>query len=151
MNNEEKILAMLEKHDAMFEKQAALLEKLTNDMTDVKAAQTEQGKQLAEQGKQLAEQGKQLAELANRVDSIDTWLGKVEDMQEELRSSVNTLAKKIDHDVIPYVKLLDEDYRQAREQPVLVRRVDSLEEDVHLLKNTVKKHVQQLSMLEKAN
>jgi len=144
MNNEEKILAMLEKHDAMFEKQAALLEKLTNDMTDVKAAQTEQGKQLAEQGKQLAE-------LANRVDSIDTRLGKVEDMQEELRSSVNTLAKKIDHDVIPYVKLLDEDYRQAREQPVLVRRVDSLEEDVHLLKNTVKKHVQQLSMLEKAN
>ena len=137
MNNEEKILAMLEKHDAMFEKQAALLEKLTNDMTDVKAAQTEQGKQLAE--------------LANRVDSIDTRLGKVEDMQEELRSSVNTLAKKIDHDVIPYVKLLDEDYRQAREQPVLVRRVDSLEEDVHLLKNTVKKHVQQLSMLEKAN
>ena len=144
MNNEEKILAMLEKHDAMFEKQAALLEKLTNDMTDVKAAQTEQGKQLAEQGKQLAE-------LANRVDSIDTRLGKVEDMQEELRSSVNTLAKKIDHAVIPYVKLLDEDYRQAREQPVLVRRVDSLEEDVHLLKNTVKKHVQQLSMLEKAN
>ena len=137
MNNEEKILAMLEKHDAMFEKQAALLEKLTNDMTDVKAAQNEQGKQLAE--------------LANRVDSIDTRLGKVEDMQEELRSSVNTLAKKIDHDVIPYVKLLDEDYRQAREQPVLVRRVDSLEEDVHLLKNTVKKHVQQLSMLEKAN
>lgn len=144
MNNEEKILAMLAKHDAMFEKQAVLLEKLTNDMTDVKAAQTEQGKQLAEQGKQLAE-------LANRVDSIDTRLGKVEDMQEELRSSVNTLAKKIDHDVIPYVKLLDEDYRQAREQPVLVRRVDSLEEDVHLLKNTVKKHVQQLSMLEKAN
>ena len=100
MNNEEKILAMLEK--------------LTNDMTDVKAAQTEQGKQLAE--------------LTNKVDGIDTRLGKVEcrlekaeDMQEELRDSVNILTVKIDHNVIPYVKLLDEDYSNVG------RRVTALE------------------------
>lgn len=93
MNNEEKILSML----------AQIQDKLEQHDT------------------MFAEQGKQLAELTDKVDSIDARLGKVEDMQEELRDSVNTLAKKIDRDVIPYVKLLDDDYSK------IGRRVAALE------------------------
>ena len=78
MNNEEKILAMLEKHDAMFEKQAALLDKLTSDMAEMKTdmaemktTQTAQGEQLAAQGEQLAALGEQLAAQGERLLNIE--------------------------------------------------------------------------------
>lgn len=63
---------------------------------------------------QLAEQGKQLAELTSKVDSLE---GKVVGIDKK----VNSLAKKIDHDVVPYVKLLDEDYSR------IARRVAAME------------------------
>ncbi len=137
MNNEEKILAMLE----------ALTGKV--DGIDSRLAKVEATQ--AAQGEQLAAQGEQLAALTQKVDCMDSRLEKVETMQEELRSSVNRLSKKVDHDIIPYVKLLDEDYNQAKEQPVLVHRIDSLEGDVRLLNNTAKNHGQRLLALEKIN
>ena len=76
MNNEEKILAMLEKHDAMFEKQAALLDKLTSDMAEMKTdmaemktTQTAQGEQLAAQGEQLAAQSERLLNIEMRIEN----------------------------------------------------------------------------------
>ena len=137
MNNEEKILAMLE----------ALTGKV--DGIDSRLAKVEATQ--AAQGEQLAAQGAELAALTQKVDCMDSRLEKVETMQEELRSSVNRLSKKVDHDIIPYVKLLDEDYNQAKEQPVLVHRIDSLEGDVRLLNNTAKNHGQRLLALEKIN
>ena len=137
MNNEEKILAMLE----------ALTGKV--DGIDSRLAKVEATQ--AAQGEQLAAQGEQLAALTQKVDCMDSRLEKVETMQEELRSSVNRLSKKVDHDIIPYVKLLDEDYNQAKEQPVLVHRIDSLEGDVRLLNNPAKNHGQRLLALEKIN
>ena len=137
MNNEEKILAMLE----------ALTGKV--DGIDSRLAKVEATQ--AAQGEQLAAQGEQLAALTQKVDCMDSRLEKVETMQEELRSSVNRLSKKVDHDIIPYVKLLDEDYNQAKEQPVLVHRIDSLEGDVRMLNNTAKNHGQRLLALDKIN
>lgn len=79
MNNEEKILA--------------LLEALTADIANVKS-------DISELKVAQAEQGKQLSELTIKVDRLE---------------------KKMDYDVIPYLKFLDED------QSSVAQRVTALE------------------------
>lgn len=93
MNNEEKILAMLDK-------QAALLEALTDkvDCIDSRLEKVEATQ---------AEQGKQLAELTDKANSLE--------------KKVDCLEEKIDRDVVPYVKLLDDDFSS------IGRRVTALE------------------------
>ena len=71
-----------------------------------------------------------------RLDNVDAKLEKVESMQEELRVAVDKVAVKIDEQVIPYVRLLDEDYIEARRQPQLTERVVSLENNVKMLEST---------------
>ena len=100
MNNEEKILAMLVE--------------MKEDLAAVKATQAKQGEQLAAQGEQLASQGKQLAALTGKVDSLA-------DKVDSLEGKVDGLEEKIDSDVVPYVKLLDDDYSR------IGRRVTALE------------------------
>lgn len=89
------------------EKVLTALNALTEKVEKIEVAQ-------AEQGKQLAEQGKQLAELTGKVDSHS-------EMLKELTSKVSGLEKKIDLDVVPYVKMLDDD------QSSVARRVTALE------------------------
>lgn len=91
-----------------------------------------------------------LDKVETRLDSMDAKLEKTEAMQEELRDSVNKLAVKVDEKVIPYVKLLDEDYRAARNQTQLTERVDSLEDNVKTLNATARSHASRLPALEKA-
>ena len=93
MNNEEKILSMLAQ--------------IQSDMSDMKAAQ-------AEQGDRLSRLETKVDKLETSVGKLETKVGKIEDMQEELRTAVNRVALKQEQDVIPYVKLLDEDHADNR-------------------------------------
>lgn len=129
MANEEKILAMLT--EIQREQQAQ-----KNQLNELASVQTNQSAQLAELKATQAEQGKQLAEQGAMI--------------QELRSSVNIIARKQDHDIIPYVRLLDEDYKRAANQPELVNRIDSLEDDMKLMKSASYNHAARLLALEKA-
>lgn len=93
MNNEEKILALLEKHDAMFEKQAAMLEKLTTDMDEVKTGVSDLKAKVADMDDRLIRMDGQLRRVAvtqeNQIDKLVSLLD--EDYS-------NISAKVISHD-----------------------------------------------------
>lgn len=130
MNNEEKILSMLAQ--------------IQSDMSDMKAAQ-------AEQGDRLSRLETKVDKLETSVGKLETKVGKIEDMQEELRTAVNRVALKQEQDVVPYVKLLDEDHADIRQKLPEKSQVEALEKDMRLVKTSVKNHAQRISALEKAN
>jgi len=94
MNNEEKILALLEK-------QSVQLDKLTADMADVKVTLAEHGARLDSIEKTLTEHGKMLAEHDARLDSVQSL---------------------IEHTIIPRLNTLND--RQLLMQETLARKED---------------------------
>jgi len=143
MNNEEKILALLEK-------QSVQLDKLTADMADVKVTLaehgarldsiektlTEHGKMLAEHGtrldsieRTLTEHGKMLAEHGTRLDSIEKMLtvhGKMLSehgkMLAEHDARLDSVQSLIEHTIIPRLNTLND--RQLLMQETLARKED---------------------------
>jgi len=130
MNNEEKILAMLE---ALTVKVDGIDSRLAK-VEDIQAAQGEQLTALADRVENMDER---LTAVADRLTIVDEQLGRVAVTQEE--------------DILPYIKLLDEGHQEIMHKLANKGRVEVLEKDVRLLKNTAKNHAQRLSELEKAN
>ena len=136
MNNEEQILAMLEKLTEEVGKHSELLAK--------------QGDQLARQGEQLAKlsdkvgrQGDQLAKLSDKVDRQGELLEELDDRS--LRSAVI-----LENEVLPKLQLLYEGHVHLQETLAPKERVEDLEDEVITVKSTLKMMTKRLDALEKA-
>ncbi len=89
------------------------------------------------QGEQIAAQGKRLDTVASRLAIVDGQLGRVATAQEQ--------------NIIPYIKLLDEGHQNILHAVTDQPRLDALEKDMRLVKNTLKNHAPRIAALEKAN
>ena len=136
MNNEEKILALLEK-------QSVQLDQLSADMADVKVTLSEHGARLDSIEKTLTEHGKMLTEHGTRLDSIEktltehgTRLGSIEKMLTvhgrmlsehgkmlaEHDARLDSVQSLIEHTIIPRLNTLND--RQLLIQETLARKED---------------------------
>ena len=71
-------------------------------------------------------------------------------MTERIDASENRVMAYIENAVMPNFKLLAKGHQTLPETPVLKARVDTLEEDMVLLKSIVKSLMQEVSELKKA-
>ncbi len=121
MNQEERILEMLEKLSEKVDRQSETLAKHTELLT-------RQDELLAEHSKLLAKQGKFLEELDDR--------------------SLRTAAM-LENDVLPRLQLLYEGQAHLRETLAPKARLEVLEDEVISLKSAIKEMMNRLDALEK--
>jgi len=122
MNNEEKILAMLEKLNGTVEKHGEMLEKLNGN---------------------VEKHGEMFEKLNDRVDQI-------QDTQEQMQTTLTRVAVTQENIVIPQIKLLAEGHDTLLHTLARKDRVEALEDDVAMLKTVIKAMSQRIEELEKA-
>lgn len=122
MNNEEKILEMLEKLSKTQGKHSEMLESLTEKVDTLNGTVEQHGEILARHSETLS----------------------------ELQKTVTRVAVTQENIVIPQIKLLAEGHDVLLNTLARKDRVEALEDDVALLKTVVKAMSQRLSELEKA-
>lgn len=157
MNNEEKILAMLEKlteevgrHGDLLEKQGNLLEKhseIQEKHTEILEKHSEmlakQDETLAKHGEMLARHDGTLEKLVNKVDRQGELLEEIDGRS--LRSAV-----MLENEVLPKLQLLYEGHVHLQETLAPKAQVETLEGEVVTLKSAVKMMTKRLEALEKA-
>lgn len=129
MNNEEKILE--------------ILEKLTEEVSRHGEMLAKQGETLAKQGEMLAKHDVILNKLVEKVDRQGERLEEIDDRS--LRSAVI-----LENEVLPRLQLLYEGQANLRETLAPKAQVEILRDDVETLKSTVKIMTKRLDTLEKA-
>lgn len=122
MNNEEKILALLEKHDAMLEKQNKMLEK--HDAMLEKLIQTQ--------------------------DEHSDLLQRHSDSLAELQKIATKVAITQENIVLPRLNLLAEGHQTLMDTLAPKNRVEALEDDIAVLKVAVKSLSQEVAALKQA-
>ena len=157
MNNEEKILAMLEKlteevgrHGDLLEKQGNLLEKhseIQEKHTEILEKHSEmlakQDETLAKHGEMLARHDGTLEKLVNKVDRQGELLEEIDGRS--LRSAV-----MLENEVLPKLQLLYEGHVHLQETLAPKAQVETLEGEVVTLKSAVKMMTKRLEALEEA-
>jgi len=127
MNNEEKILAMLDKLTSD-------MAEMKTDMAEMKTTQTAQGEQLAAQGEQLAALGEQLAAQGERLLNIEM---------------------RIENTIIPDIKALAGGHMQLLETLASKESVEELKDSMVEWKTANKASLSEmwrrLALLERAN
>ena len=157
MNNEDKIIALLEKQGVALEKQGELLAKhdvmlehinetlerhdamfeRINDTLDKHTAILEQHSQiLAEHSKTLASHGEMLASHSEMLENLTTRVTKIELTQENV--------------ILPGIQALAEGQETLRQTLCSRERVERLETDVDLLKTAVRGLFRDVQELKKA-
>lgn len=157
MNNEDKIIALLEKQGAALEKQGELLAKhdvmlehinetlerhdamfeRINDTLDKHTAILEQHSQiLAEHSKTLASHGEMLASHSEMLENLTTRVTKIELTQENV--------------ILPGIQALAEGQETLRQTLCSRERAERLETDVDLLKTAVRGLFRDVQELKKA-
>ena len=150
MNNEEKILAMLEKlteevgrHGDLLEKQGKLLEKHSEILEKHSEMLAKQDETLAKHGEMLARHDGTLEKLVNKVDRQGELLEEIDGRS--LRSAV-----MLENEVLPKLQLLYEGHVHLQETLAPKAQVETLEGEVVTLKSAVKMMTKRLEALEKA-
>ena len=132
MSNEEKILAILEKHGEMLEKHGEMLEK---------------------HGEMLEKHGEMLAKMDRRMDRMDQRMDRMEERIDQIDERSQRTAVLMESDMAPKLRLLYEGHGAIMDQLdklATKSRVEVLETDVALLKDVVKLMRQEIAELKKA-
>ena len=143
MNNEEKIIALLEKQGETLEKQGELLAKHDVMLERINETLTAQGALLAKHdvmleriNETLAEHSKTLAEHSEMLENLTTRVTKIELTQENI--------------IIPHIQALAEGQETLRQTLCPRDRAERLEADVDLLKSAVRGLFRDVQELKKA-
>ena len=143
MNNEEKIIALLEKQGAALEKQGELLAKHDVMLEHINETLTAQGALLAKHdvmleriNETLAEHSEMLAAHSEMLGNLTTRVTKIELTQENI--------------IIPHIQALAEGQETLRQTLCPRDRAERLEADVDLLKSAVRGLFRDVQELKKA-
>ena len=136
MNNEEKILQLLEQQGKTLERHSKLLEQQEKTLERHSELLEQQGKILAQHSELLEQQGKILAQHSEAL--------------EELREVVTKVAVTQEGLILPRLDLLAEGHTHLADTLAPVSRVEKLEEDVDLMKSTVRLLTHDVAELKKA-
>ena len=143
MNNEEKIIALLEKQGETLEKQGETLEK--------------QGELLAKHdvmleriNETLAAQGALLAKHDVMLEHINETLTEHSEMLENLTTRVTKIELTQENIIIPHIQALAEGQETLRQTLCPRDRAERLEADVDLLKSAVRGLFRDVQELKKA-
>ena len=157
MNNEEKILAMLEKlteevgrHGDLLEKQGNLLEKhseILEKHTEILEKHTEM---LAKQDETLAKHGEMLARHDGTLEKLVSKVDRQGELLEEIDGRSLRSAVMLENEVLPKLQLLYEGHVHLQETLAPKAQVETLEGEVVTLKSAVKMMTKRLEVLEKA-
>ncbi|MDE6933059.1 MAG: hypothetical protein K2P37_10290 [Oscillospiraceae bacterium] len=136
MNNEEKILAMLEKLTEEVGRQGDLLEK--------------QGKLLEKHSEILEKHGEMLARHDGTLEKLVSKVDRQGELLEEIDGRSLRSAVMLENEVLPKLQLLYEGHVHLQETLAPKERVETLEGEVVTLKSAVKMMTKRLEALEKA-
>ncbi len=143
MNNEEKILAILEKHGAM-------LETLTSDMSGMKAdmsgMKADMSGMKAEMGEMKATQAKMQAAQAQ----MQAAQAKMQAAQAQMQDDLTCVRLRLELDVEKRFDAVNEGIDAILEKMAPQSRVEALEDDVIVLKTAFKALAQEVAELKKA-
>lgn len=153
MNNEEKILTMLEKHSKM-------LEHLVGDVAELKTIQARQGETLITMNGRLDTMDGRLDTMDGRLDTMDGRLDTIEGRLDTMDGRLDELddrslrsAVMLENEIGPKVQLLYEGQALLKEKMDMLApkdRVEALEDDMSMLKDVVKLMRQEINELKKA-
>ena len=136
MNNEEKILAMLEKMNGTVEKHGELLEKLTDRVDQIQQAQ----QQMREEQQQMREEQQQMREEQQQM----------REEQQHMRDDITGIKLRLELDVEKRFDAVNEGIDAILAQLTPKRRVEEMEADITVLKAAVKMLTQEVGELKKA-
>lgn len=136
MNNEEKILAMLEKLTEEVGRQGDLLEK--------------QGKLLEKHSEILEKHGEMLARHDGTLEKLVSKVDRQGELLEEIDGRSLRSAVMLENEVLPKLQLLYEGHAHLQETLAPKAQVETLEGEVVTLKSAVKMMTKRLEALEKA-
>ena len=157
MNNEEKILAMLEKlteevgrHGDLLEKQGNLLEKHSEILEKHTEILEKHSEMLAKQDETLAKHGEMLARHDGTLEKLVSKVDRQGELLEEIDGRSLRSAVMLENEVLPKVQLLYEGHVHLQETLAPKAQVETLEGEVVTLKSAVKMMTKRLEVLEKA-
>lgn len=164
MNNEEKILAMLEKlteevgrQGDLLEKQGKLLEKHSeilekhSEILEKHSGMLEQhGEMLAKQDETLAKHGEMLTRHDGTLEKLVSKVDRQGELLEEIDGRSLRSAVMLENEVLPKLQLLYEGHVHLQETLAPKAQVETLEGEVVTLKSAVKMMTKRLEALEKA-
>jgi len=136
MNNEEKILALLEKQGALLEKHDKLLEEMRTDISGLKSGQEVMKADISD--------------LKSSQEVMRTDISNLKSNQEVMRADLTKVMVTQENVVIPQLKTLAEGHMTLLETLAPKNRVEALEEDVSILKVAVKALTAEMAELKKA-
>ena len=136
MNNEEKILAMLEKMNGTVEKHGELLEKLTDRVDQIQQAQ----QQMREEQQQMREEQQQMREEQQQM----------REEQQHMRDDITGIKLRLELDVEKRFDAVNEGIDAILAQLTPKRRVEEMEADITVLTAAVKMLTQEVGELKKA-
>lgn len=157
MNNEEKILELLERLTEKVDKQSEVLASHSERLVSHDEQLAKLNELLASQDERLAKIEELLAKHDGRLDKIDGRLDKIDELLvrhsellEELDGRSLRSAVMIENEVLPKLQLLYEGQVHLQETLAPKERVEVLEDEVITLKSTIKMMMKRLDALEKA-
>ncbi len=157
MNNEEKILAMLEKlteevgrHGDLLEKQGNLLEKHSEILEKHTEILEKHSEMLAKQDETLAKHGEMLARHDGTLEKLVSKVDRQGELLEEIDGRSLRSAVMLENEVLPKLQLLYEGHVHLQETLAPKAQVETLEGEVVTLKSAVKMMTKRLEVLEKA-
>lgn len=122
MNNEEKILSLLEKMDTRQTQSDQILAQLTSDMSDMK---------------------ERMGKLDARMDKLDDRMDKLDDRQTKTEITLENV-------IVPRLDALAEGQKALMETLAPKSRVEALEEEVSMLKSVIRILSSDVAELKKA-
>jgi len=150
MNNEEKILSLLEQLTEKIDKQGEVLAEHSRILNEHSRILNEHSRILNEHSKILAEHSKVLNEHSETLAKYGEVLAEHGRELETLNDRTLRTAIILENDVQPKLQLLYEGHSHLRDTLVPTKRVEVLEKDVDTLKSAMKLMVKRLDALEKA-
>ena len=157
MNNEEKIIALLEKQGETLEKQGETLEKQGETLEKQGETLEKQGELLAKHdvmleriNETLAAQGALLAKHDVMLERINETLAEHSEMLENLTTRVTKIELTQENIIIPHIQALAEGQETLRQTLCPRDRAERLEADVDLLKSAVRGLFRDVQELKKA-
>jgi len=143
MNNEEKILALLEKHDK-------LLEEMKTDISDLKSNQEIMRADISDLKSSQEEMRADISNLKSSQEEMRADISDLKSNQEIMRADLTKVMVTQENVVIPQLKTLAEGHMTLLETLAPKSRVEALEEDVSILKVAVKALTSEMAELKKA-
>lgn len=136
MNNEEKILAILEKMERTQERHGEILERHEKMLE-------QQGKTLEQQGKILEQHGKMLEQHGKMLEQHSRTLAQVQD-------DVTSVKVRLDLEVSKQLRVLAEGHETLLDTLASKSRVEAVEDDIILIKSAIKTMNREIMELKKA-